>query len=192
MAMSLILIHKDLQPGSVDYLDALVDPRSSQVPSTASKCQFTLPDIMLYLLQLLILPFQLLLVDLVAFDFRHHALVVKVVYCAVDLGAEVMVIFEELELAQGISAEGSGRWEWGGLEGLDVLMRVPVDHAVHQGVFTILELDILGRFHFAAREPDVEGDVVRTFVQCVPFRDLQLWPIILPSSPWVNLRPFVG
>ena len=50
------------------------------------------------------------------------------------------------------------------MERLDVLVRVPVDHAIYEGVFAILELDILGRLHFAAGESDVEGDVVGAFV----------------------------
>ena len=88
--------------------------------------------------------------------------------------------------------EGSGRWEWGGLEGLDVLMRVPVDHTVYVGVFAILELDILSWLHFATGKPDVEGDIVRAFIPLVPFQDLRSWSIIFPSSPWVSLLPFVG
>ena len=78
------------------------------------------------------------------------------------------------------------------MERFDVLMGVPVDHAVDVGVFAILEFDIFGGLHFAAGESDVEGDVVRAFVQYVPFRDLQLWSVIFPSKPRVSLFPFVG
>ena len=53
---------------------------------------------------------------------------------------------------------------WGGLEGLDVLVRISVDHAVNEGVFSILKLDILGGLHLAGGEPNVEGDVVSAFV----------------------------
>ena len=71
-------------------------------------------------------------------------------------------------------------------------MGVPVYHTIYEGVFTILELDILGLLHFATLEVNVEGDVVGTFIQCVALRDLQSWSIIFPSSPWVNHQPFVG
>ena len=53
---------------------------------------------MLYLSKLLILPLQLLLVDSVALDFRHCALVVEMVDGAVDFGAEVVVVLEKFEL----------------------------------------------------------------------------------------------
>ena len=147
---------------------------------------------MLDLAKLFVLTLKLLLVDPVAFDFCHCTFVVKVVHCAVDLGAEVVVILEEFELTGGVSVKGSGRREWGSLERFDVLMRVPVDHAVYKGVFSILEFDILGRLHFATGETDVKRDVIRTFIQCVPFRDLWLWSISLPSSPQVNIWPFVS
>ena len=78
------------------------------------------------------------------------------------------------------------------MERLDVLVRVPVDHAVYEGVFAILEFDVLGGLHLAAGESDVEGDVISTFVQYIPFRDLRLWSVIFPSSPRVRRRPFVG
>ena len=50
------------------------------------------------------------------------------------------------------------------MERFDILMRVPIDHAVDEGVFAILELDILGGFHLATGKSDVEGDVVSSFV----------------------------
>ena len=103
-----------------------------------------------------------------------------------------MVVFEKLELARGVSAEGSGGREGSGLEGFNVLVGVAVYHAIHQRVFAILELDIFGGFHFATREANVEGNVVRSFVQVVPLRDLRSWSIIFPSSPRVSLLPFVG
>ena len=68
--------------------------------------------------------------------------------------------------------EGSGRWDWGGLEGLNILMRVPVNHTVYQGVFAIFKFDILGRLHLTARELNVERDIICTFVQLVPLWDL--------------------
>ena len=129
---------------------------------------------------------------MVAFDLGHRAFVVEVVHGAVNFRVEVMVVLKDFELTRGVSVEGSGRWEWGGLEGLDVLMRVPVDHTVYVGVFTILELDILSWLHFATGKPDVEGDIVHAFIPLVPFRDLRSWSIIFPSSPWVSLLPFVG
>ena len=60
------------------------------------------------------------------------------------------------------------------------------------GVFTVLEFDILGRLHVTTREANVKGDVVCTFIYCVPLWDLRSWSIIFPSSPQVNLWPFVG
>ena len=48
-----------------------------------------------------------------------------------------MVFLKEFELTRGVSVEGSGGWEWGGLEGLDVLMWVPIDHTIYKGVFAI-------------------------------------------------------
>ena len=112
--------------------------------------------------------------------------------CTVDFGVEIMVVLKKFELTRSVGTEGSCGWMWGSLEGLDVLMRVPVDHAIHKGVFAILELNILGGLHLTARESDVEGDVICAFVQYIPFRDLWLWSIIFPSKPWVSLRPFVG
>ena len=109
----------------------------------------------------------------------------------VDFGAEVMVVLEEFELTRGVGAEGSGGGIWGGLERLDVLMRVPVDHTINVGVFAVLEFDILGGLHLATGESDVEGDVVSALVQHVPFRDFRLWSVIFPSKPRVSLRPFV-
>ena len=137
-------------------------------------------------------PVQLLLVDPVALDFRHCALVVEVIDGAVDFGTEVVVVLEKFELTRGVSAEGSSRRDGGGLEGFDVLMVVSVYHPVDQGVFAVFDFDILHGFHFAAGESDVEGDVVSAFVQHVPFRDFRSWSIIFPSSPRVNRRPFVG
>ena len=67
----------------------------------------------------------------------------------------------------------------------------PVDHTIYEGVFTILEFDILGWLHHAARESDLKWDVVCTLIQHVPLWDLRSWSIIFPSSPWVSLWPFV-
>ena len=78
------------------------------------------------------------------------------------------------------------------MKGFDVLMRVSIYHAVHEGVFPIFELYILGQLHFAAWEADVEGDIVGPLVERVPLRDLRSWSIIFPSKPQVNLWPFVG
>ena len=103
-----------------------------------------------------------------------------------------MVVFKEFELPRSVSAERAGGWEWSGLEGLNVLMWIPVNHTIDKGVLTILELDIFGGFHLATGELDVKGDIVRTFVQLVPLRDLRSWAIIFPSSPLVGLLPFVG
>ena len=116
---------------------------------------------------------QLLLVDPVALHLGHRAFVVQVSHRAVNLRMEIVVVLKKLELARGVSAKRSGGREWGGLERFNVLMGVAVYHAVYEGVFTILHLDILGRLHFSAREADVERDVVRSFIQCVPLRDLR-------------------
>ena len=78
------------------------------------------------------------------------------------------------------------------MERLDILVRVPVDHAVYEGVFAILELNVFGGLHLTARESDVEGDVISAFIQYIPFRDLRLWSVIFPSKPQVSLRPFIG
>ena len=110
----------------------------------------------------------------------------------VDLWAKVVVIFKDLKLAQGVSAEWAGQWERSGLEGLDILMRVPVYHAEDKQVFSVLELDVLGRLHCAAWETNVEQDVVDPVVQLVAFRDLRSWAIIFPSSPLVSIQPFVS
>ena len=82
----------------------------------------------------------------------------------VDLGAEIVVVLEKLELTRGVSAEGSCGWVWGGLEGFDLLVRVPIDHAIYKGVFAVLEFDIFGGLHFAVGESDVEGDIVSAFI----------------------------
>ena len=147
---------------------------------------------MLDLSKLLILTLQLLLVNPVALHFGHGALVVKVGDGAVDLQAEVMVVLEELGLTGGVSVEWPGRGEGGGLEGLHVLVMVTIYHAVHQRVFTVLDLDVFCWLHLATREANVEWDIVCTFVQLVPFRDLRLWSIIFPSKPWVSILPFIG
>ena len=63
---------------------------------------------MLDLPKFFVLTLQLLLVDLVALHLGHGTFVVKVGHCTVDLRAEIMVIFEELELTRGVSAEWSG------------------------------------------------------------------------------------
>ena len=55
-------------------------------------------------------------------------------------------------------------WEWGGLERLNVLMWVPINHTIDKGVLTILELDVLGRLHLATRKSNVKGDIVCTFI----------------------------
>ena len=78
------------------------------------------------------------------------------------------------------------------MERLDVLMRVLVDHAVNKGVFSKFEFDVFCGLRLTSWEPDVEGDVVSSFVQYVPLRDLRLWSVIFPSSCLVSLRPFVG
>ena len=105
---------------------------------------------------------------------------------------EIVVVLEEFELTRSVGAEGSCGWVWGSLEGLDVLVRVSVDHAVYEWVFTVFELDVFGGLHVAGGESDVEGDVISTFVQYIPFRDLRLWSVIFPSKPRVSLQPFVG
>ena len=78
------------------------------------------------------------------------------------------------------------------MERLDVLVRVSIDHAVYEGVFAVLELDIFGGLHLAVGKSDVEGDVVSALVQYIPFQDLRLWSVIFPSKPRVSLLPFVG
>ena len=85
---------------------------------------------MLYLPKLLILPLQLLLVDPIALDFGHGTLVIKVIDGAVDFGTEVVVVLKEFELGRSVSAEGSGGGEGSCLEGLDVLMMVPIYHPI--------------------------------------------------------------
>ena len=147
---------------------------------------------MLYLPKFLILLLQLLLVDPIALDLGHRALVVEVVYCTIDFRMEVMVILKELELARGVSAEGSSGGKRGCLERLDILVGVSVYHTIDQGVFAILEFDIFCGLHFAAWETNVEGNIVCTFIQRVPFWDLQSWSIIFPSKPRVSLLPFVS
>ena len=78
------------------------------------------------------------------------------------------------------------------MERFNVLVRVSVNHAIYKGVFTVLELDILGGFHVAIGKSNIERDIISAFVQYVPFRDLRLWSVIFPSKPRVSLRPFVG
>ena len=116
------------------------------------------------LLKLLVLTLQLLLVDPVALHLHFCALVIQVMHSAVNLRVEVVVVLEEFELTRGVSAEWSGGGEWCGLEGLNVLMRVTVNHAIYKGVFTVFELDILRRLHFAIREVDVERDIVGSLI----------------------------
>ena len=147
---------------------------------------------MLYLPELFILPLQLLLVDTVTLHLSQDALVVEVVDGTVDFGTKVVVVLEDLELPQGVSAEGSGRGEGGGLERLDVLVMIPIYHSVDEGVFAELEFNIFCGFHFAARETYVEGDIVSSFVQYIPLQDFRSWSIIFPSKPLISLLPFVG
>ena len=98
-ATSLILVHQDAESGPVDRFDALIDPGSRHTSGAPAYRQLTLPDVVLDLAKLFVLTLQLLLVDPVALYFGHCAFVVEVVNCAVDLGAEVVVVLEELELA---------------------------------------------------------------------------------------------
>ena len=163
-AASLVLIHENAQPRPVDCFDALVDVGSCKVSCTSSYRQLSLPYVVLYLPKLFIIPLQLLLVDPVTFDLGHGALVVEVVYGVVNLGMKVMVILKELELARGVSAEGSSGGEGSRLERLDVLIVVPVYHAVYQWVFTIFDFDVLGWHYLPSGEANVEGDVVSAFV----------------------------
>ena len=81
---------------------------------------------MLYLPKLLVLSLQLLLIDPVALDLCHRALVVEVIHSAVDFGTEVVVFLEEFELTRRVSAEGPSGGEGGCLEGLDVLVVVSI------------------------------------------------------------------
>ena len=147
---------------------------------------------MLYLPKLLILPLQLLLVDPVALDLGQDAFVVKVIDGAINFGAEVVAFLKEFELGRGVSAEGSGRGEGGHLKRLDVLMVIPVNHPVDQGIFAVFNFDIFCRLHFTTGEADVEGNVVSTFVQYIPLWDFWSWSIIFPSKPLVSLLPFIG
>ena len=142
---------------------------------------------MLDLSEFFVLTLQLLLVDSITLHLCQCALVVEVVHCTVNFRVEVMVVLEEFELTRCVSAEGSGRWEWGGLEGFNVLVGVPIDHAVDEGVFSILEFDVFCWLHFPTGEANVEGNIVRTFVQHVPLWDLRSWSIIFPSSPCINV-----
>ena len=103
-----------------------------------------------------------------------------------------MVILKEFKLAQGISAEGSGRGEGGRLEGFNVLMRVAVYHSVYQRVLAIFNLDVFCWLEFAAWEMNVEGDIIGPLVQREAQQDLRSWSIIFPRSPLVSLLPFVG
>ena len=76
VATSLILIHKNMHPGPVSHLDTLVDPSSSHAAIASSQGELLLPDVVLDLSKLLVLTFQLLLVDPVALHFGHSAFVV--------------------------------------------------------------------------------------------------------------------
>ena len=191
MATSLVLIHENPHLGSVDHFDVLEDLSSGHVPSASSQGQLVLPDVVLYLPQLLILPLQLLVYP-VTLDLGQSALVIEVVYCTVDLQAEVVVVFEELKLTRGISAEWPGGREGGHLKGFDVLVGVSVYHTIHKWVFTIFELDIFRQHEFTTWKTNVKQDVVGAFVQLVAWWDLWSWAIIFPSNPLVSLLPFVG
>ena len=147
---------------------------------------------MLYLPQFFVFLLQLLLVDPIALHFGHGTLVEEVEHCTVDLWAEIVVILKELELVRGVSAEQSGGGEGGHLEGLNVLIGISVYHAINQGVFSVFKFDVFCGFEFAAREMNVERDVVGPFIQHVAWRDLRSWSIIFPSNPWVSLFPFVS
>ena len=163
-AMSLVFIHQDPQLGSVYYLNALINPGSGQVTSTSPQGKLALPDVVLYLPKFLILMLQLLLVDSVTLHLSHGTLVIEMGDGAVDLWMKVVVVLKKLELTRGVSTEGSGRRERGGLKGFDILMMIAVNHAVHQRVFSVFDLDILRRLHFAAWEMNVEGNVVSPFI----------------------------
>ena len=88
--------------------------------------------------------------------------------------------------------EWAGGRERGGLERLDVLMRVSIYHAINERVFSVFKFDIFDRLQLATRKMNVERDIVRSLVQCVALRDLWSWSIIFPSSTRVNLQPFIG
>ena len=164
MATSLILTHENTQPGPVNLLDPLIDPGPSHATGASPYRQLALPNVVLDLAKLFILTLQLLLVDPVALHLSQGALVVEVVHRTVDFGVQVMVVLKEFELTRGVSAEWACRWDRGGLEGLNVLVRVPAYHTVYQGVFSILEFDVLGWFHFPTEKADVEGNIVGPFI----------------------------
>ena len=101
-----------------------------------------------------------------------------------------MVLFKELELGWGISAKGADGGHGGGLERLDILMRVTVDHPINKRVFTPFDFDVFGWFVISVGQMDVERDVVQSLIQD---EALCWWePIICPSNPLVSILPCVG
>ena len=70
---------------------------------------------------------------------------------------KVVVLLKELELRQSVSAEAPCRGHGVGLEGLDVLIRVAINHSIDERIFTPFDLDILGWLVAPIGQSNVEG-----------------------------------
>ena len=135
-------------------------------------------------------PLQGHLVPMKTLQFGQSTTVVELVHGVVYLWAEVMLLLEELELGWSVSVEGTSRGHGSGLERLDVLMGITINHPIDKRIFTPYDLDVFGWLHFTSRQANVKGDIVCSFVQDKAF----CWceSIIFPSRPLVSILQCIG
>ena len=146
-----VLLHQEAKLALVDGFNPLKGLGSSHVASTTCQCHLSLPDVVLDLSQLLPVLLQSLLVVVKTPYLGHGTVIMELVYGIVHFRMEVVLQLEEFELSWIISVEGSSGWHGSGLERLDILMGVSIDHPIDEGVFTPFDLDILGRLQLTTR-----------------------------------------
>ena len=95
----LVLLHQHPKLGPIDDLNPLKDTSSSHATCTSSQCQLLLPDAVLYLSQLLIIPCQTFLISMIAPYLGHGAPIMELINSVVNFGPKLMTLLKKLELS---------------------------------------------------------------------------------------------
>ena len=83
-------------------------------------------------------------------QFGHSTSVIELVHGFIYFWVEVMLSFKEFKLGGSVSAEGTGGGHGSGLERLDILMGITINHPIDKWIFAPFDFDVLGRHQLSS------------------------------------------